>query len=453
MIRSNFAITRLIILPYALLLCLYFAVVGGGGTWLYYQFRGVETRLLLDELMRAIDPLAQRLRSGNALAAMRDSEAWLVTDVERLFVNLPALRYISVRGPESGFRMESGVPGTVHSQAALPLPEGVPLAEDEATAGERLHNDDGPEFVISFSLRERESPAVRLDFAFDRAMLLTRISEGMSAIKRSILLFGIAGAVSIVIALGITAVAMRTTRKLESYFQEIYQRASLTETAARLVHDLRNPLAALRANAKALLVAPEQTPEIVEAMDRDIVVLNDKLSAFLNLTRRREEPQTSVDVGSLIDDAVRLAEPVVAQQGLAIQTLIAPDLPRPTWQATSVRDALLNLILNAAQSGQREGSICITAQAKAGVLEIAVEDRGRGISKDEMPHLFEAFYTTRADGNGLGLAIVRRIAANHQGRVDVENRPGGGARFVLALPLQRKEKPQWWSKFKRHFPT
>ena len=86
-------------------------------------------------------------------------------------------------------------------------------------------------------------------------------------------------------------------------------------------------------------------------------------------------------------------------------------------------------------------------------LEIAVEDRGRGISSEQMPRLFDAFYTTREDGNGLGLAIVQRIVTDHQGRVDAHNRPGGGARFVLTLPLQRQETPPWWSRLKKRSPV
>ena len=75
-----------------------------------------------------------------------------------------------------------------------------------------------------------------------------------------------------------------------------------------------------------------------------------------------------------------------------------------------------------------------------------------GIDKRHLPHLFEAFYTTREDGNGLGLAIVQRIVVAHQGRVYAENRSGGGANVVLILPLKQKEPPPWWKKLKKTFP-
>lgn len=452
-VRSNFAITRLLVLPYVALLTLYLLVVGGGAAWLWNQVRTAETRLLIDDMLAELEPLTQRLRAGDALAAMRDNEGWLVTDIERLFADMPALSNVSIRGTRSGYQMARNGAGAAPSRAVSPLAADAWHASDYPPARTRLHDNASELFLIRFDLVDPASDPVSLDYTFDRATLLARIDESMTALKQSILLFGIAGAVSILIALGITVFAMRTTRQLESHFQRIYQHASLTGTAAQLVHDLRNPLAALRANVKALLVAPEQTREIASELDRDIVTLNDKLSAFLDLTREHKEAVVQVDVAELIGDAVRLAEPVLAKQGLTVETRIAPELPQPYWRKGPLRDALLNLLLNAGQSGQREGSVRITVQAKRDMLEIAVEDRGSGFPEEQMPHLFDAFYTTREDGNGLGLAIVRRIVKEHQGRVRAENRPGGGARIVLTLPLQRKEHPSWWNRLKKHSPA
>jgi signal transduction histidine kinase len=315
-------------------------------------------------------------------------------------------------------------------------------------AEQRLHRESDELFVIQYDLGHVAKPPVRLDFAFDRSRLLAKLDGGLDTIKRSILMFGVAGAASILLALGVTVIAMRTTRKLEGHFQEIYQRASLTEMTAQLVHDLRNPLAALRANVKALLVAPQDTHQIVAELDRDIVTLNDKLSAFLNLTRRRDDALEPVEVSELIADAVRLAEPELAKHGLSVNIDVPPNLPRLQLQKVSMRDALLNVIINAVQSGQQKGAVRLAASMRDGVLQIVVEDNGKGISPKNLPRLFDAFFTTREDGNGLGLAIVKRVVSLHQGRVHAENRPDGGAKIVLSLPLQPKENPRWWKKLK-----
>lgn len=450
MIRSNFAITRVLMVPYGILVTLYLSVVGGAGAWLTYEVRAVETRLLLEEIMAAIVPLAESLRTRDALAAMRGRDASLVADAEALFAELPALRNFSVRGPESGYRLEPGANGVVSFGAAASLPENALRADAFSSPGRRLHEETDALFLVRFDMSEAAKPLVILDFAFDRSMLLGEVNQALGAIERSILVFSVAGVLSILIALAITVVAMRMTRQLEGYFQEIYHRASLTETAAQLVHDLRNPLAALRANTKALLVSPEQMQEIVGELDRDIVSLNQRLSAFLSLARQRDEGVEPVDVAELIGDALRLAQPVLSRSGLTAEIDIPRDLPRPRWQKASVCDALLNIIINAGQSGQQEGVIRITARSRGGVLEITVEDRGKGIPEQDLPHLFEAFYTTKDGGSGLGLAIVKAVVTAHQGRVSAENRSGGGARILLALPLQRKEPPRWWSRLKKN---
>ncbi|MFC6674246.1 sensor histidine kinase [Marinobacterium aestuariivivens] len=262
------------------------------------------------------------------------------------------------------------------------------------------------------------------------------------------------GTLSILLALGITLAAMRTTRRLEGHFQELYQREALTEMAAQLVHSLRNPLAALRANVKGLLVSPAETREIVDELDRDILSLNDKLSAFLQLTRHRDEAFEPVDIGELVRDAVRLATPALAEQGLSVEVSIPPDMPRPVLQKAAMCDALLNVLINAAQSGQAQGAVQVSVLCQDSVfVTIRVEDRGRGIREQDLPRLFDAFYTTRADGNGLGLAIVQRVLAAHKGWVRAENRPQGGASILLTLPLQQKEPPHWWNKLKKTFPT
>lgn len=453
MIRSNFAITRLLVLPFGALLALYLLVVGGGGVWLYLQVRAVETRLLIDEVMTAVEPLVEKLGAVDKLALMEKAEPWLVADVQRLFAGIPSLRNVSVRGRQHGFQMNSAANGVISSRQAAPLPTDTQRASMDSPAAQRLHARSDAEFFIRFDLTPENAPLVQLDFGFDRSVLLARVSEGMWSIKRAILLFAMAGGVSILIALGITLFAMHTTRRVEGHFQEIYQRASISEMAAELVHDLRNPLMVLRTNARALLVSPEQTREIVDELDRDIVAMNDKLSAFLSLTRRQDDAFEPVDILELAQEAVRLAEPILAQHGLKVEMDVAPDLPPPALQKTSMRDVLLNVILNAAQSGQKHGTIRVRAREQRGRLMIAVEDRGSGIPDKHLPHLFEAYYTTRAGGNGLGLAIVQRIVAAHRGRVYAENRPKGGARIVLTLPLQQKEVPRWWRTLKKTSPA
>lgn len=290
------------------------------------------------------------------------------------------------------------------------------------------------------------------------AALWLELQAGESAVamataRMALLLSVLAGALGILIAFLIARIAVRDSRRAEGHVQEIYRRASLTEMAAELVHDLRNPLMALRSNARALLVSPDQTAEIVAELDHDIIALNQKLTGFLDLTRHHDDAFTPTDPATLIAEAARLAEPVLARQGLEILLEVPPHLPRPGLQVGAMRDALLNLIINAAQSGQASGRIRIGAQVVREGLCIEVDDRGQGIAPADLSRVVKPFFTTKPDGHGLGLAIVRRIVQSHHGRVCVENRAGGGVRVTLVLPLKQPEIPGWWTAQRTHSRT
>jgi signal transduction histidine kinase len=427
-------------------------IVGGSGTWLYLQVRAVESQLLIGEVKAAVEPLTKKLRTIDAASAIRQREPWLVEDLQALFADVPSLQTVVLHSPDSDIQL--GVDnGRITSRVSSPLPaDDLPPATN-SPAAQRLHSESETHFAIGFDLTRAPVQRVRLDFNFDRETLLARVNEGADVVRRSIVGFSAVGAVGILLAIVITVVAMRVTRRMEVHFQEIYQRASLTEMAAALVHDLRNPLAALRANIKALLVAPDQTKEIVEELDRDVVALNDKLSAFLNLTRRHDDDLEPADICELVEDTARLAEPILSRHGLGIEMDIEPDLPAVTVRKASVRDALLNVLINAGQSGQTSGTIRFKAETCDDAIRFVIEDRGQGIPEQHLPRLFDAFYTTRENGTGLGLAIVQQVFDAHQGQVRIENRPQGGTRVVLTLPLHPKETPAWWNKQRKRFPA
>ncbi len=447
MIRSNFAITRLIVIPFGALFMLYLLVVGGGGLWLYSQARSAELRILMDQLVDQISPLVDKL--GNTDAMAQRDESWLQDDVSALFGGLPSLRSVAVRDRFAGYQFDAG---GKPADSVAPLPDGALRAADEPGPHQRFDSERGESFVIRFDLSDAAAPLVRLDFGFDRALLVENLDHELARIRKAVLMFALAGGLSILLASVIAFYAMRMTRRVESEFQEIYQRASLTEMAASLVHDLRNPLMALRANARALLLAPDDAADIAQELDRDIVTLNDKLSAFLNLTRRHDSDFAPVDVAALVDAAVRQALPTAQARGLTIRVDVEPQLPQPIWRGASVQDALLNVLLNAAQSGQRQGDVVLRVRRRGNAIEMVVEDRGRGISKAHLPRLFDAFYTTREDGNGLGLAIVQRVVTAHRGKVTIASREGGGARVTMLLPIQPQEMPEWWKKLKKDSP-
>jgi two-component system, NtrC family, sensor histidine kinase HydH len=171
------------------------------------------------------------------------------------------------------------------------------------------------------------------------------------------------------------------------------------------------------------------------------------------LTRRHDDDLETAHISDLLKDAARLAEPVLSKHELGIEMDIQPDLPQVRARKASVRDALLNVLINAGQSGQESGTVRVSVDCTSDAIRVVVEDQGQGVPEQHVPRLFDAFFTTREEGSGLGLAIVKQVFEAHQGQVHVENRPQGGARVVLTLPLHPKETPAWWDKQKKRFPV
>jgi len=204
-VRSNFAITRLIVLPFGALLALYLLVVVAGGTWLYLQVRAVETRLLIGDVRAVLDPLTEKLRTIDAASAIRQPEPWLLEDVKALFADIPSLRKVDLRGPTAG--IQQSVDGEkVASRATAPLPADARPQATNSSPAQRLHSESDKLFVLGFDLTRAPAPLVRLDFSFDRLTLLARVREGVDLIKRSIIGFSGFGAVSILFAVAITLI-------------------------------------------------------------------------------------------------------------------------------------------------------------------------------------------------------------------------------------------------------
>ncbi|HET7502860.1 MAG TPA: HAMP domain-containing sensor histidine kinase [Kofleriaceae bacterium] len=210
--------------------------------------------------------------------------------------------------------------------------------------------------------------------------------------------------------------------------------AAVGQMAAMVAHEVRNPLGILRGQielARERLgdAAPPRERERFAEMLSEIDRLNRLTEDFLGLTRDHPLDTTETELGPLVStvaDEVRLVAPgaEIATTGSAVAQ-VDPD---------KLRQALLNLVLNAAQIGGPGVHVTIELAAERARARISVIDDGPGVPAGLAATLFEPFATSRADGSGFGLAIARRIAERHGGSLVLESRPGArGARFSLYL--------------------
>ncbi len=431
MIRSRLPFVRIILVPYLLLLLLFVAVTGAGSAWLYFKSRQAQSQLLIHGLVRTVTPLVEHLARSDIAGLLRNRQSWLHRDLESIFRRMPNLEDVTVHSAQGGFRKFHGRDRTLVTQPVAAGTTGSSGDMRSATAARRLYSESAPLLRIEFLVRGQGRQPVRLEFGFNRTALRNAVSRAMATLLQAITFFIAISSLALVFAFAVTLWAVGRVRRLEAHVQELYRHASAAELMAGLVHDLRNPLASFRANLAALRITPQQRDEILADMDQDLVRLDTKLGAMLDLTRKRDDPVQETDGSRLLAEVARLAGPRLARQNLRLNTRCRLDGPIAVM-ADAMRDALLNLVINSAESGQEDGEIELEAWQEEGRVLFAVRDRGNGLPAGK--NVFAPFVTTKDTGHGLGLAICRRTVEAHGGTIRAENRDGGGATFTITLP-------------------
>jgi len=240
--------------------------------------------------------------------------------------------------------------------------------------------------------------------------------------------------------------AVRMAEESRALLAHIARVATLGELTAAISHELRQPLSAIRANAEAGAMLLERTPsDLSEARDAFTDIAQDDrravevLDRIRMLVRKEESIATPVDLNDVCERSSELLMSEAVQHGVYLRLSLAPDLPPIIGDPVQLQQVVLNLALNAidavgASPGAREVVVGTRAPSRD-EAEIFVRDTGPGLSPEAELHAFEAFFSTKKTGLGMGLAIVRSIVERHRGRVHAENETTGGAVFRVQLPI------------------
>jgi PAS domain S-box-containing protein len=222
--------------------------------------------------------------------------------------------------------------------------------------------------------------------------------------------------------------------------------ALVGELLASLSHEINQPLTSILNNASAGLRgltagAPVQTEELGEIFGdiRDQGRrAGDVIERVRALAGKRPLELKALDMNQIAGEIVSLVRGEARRRGVTVRTELVPSLPAIGADRVSLQQVMLNLMLNGMDAMDHldapERQMVVSTRGLTNAVEVAVSDTGHGIPSDRLPRLFDAFFTTKKDGLGLGLAIARSIVEAHGGRIWAEDHGGRGATFRLAIP-------------------
>jgi C4-dicarboxylate-specific signal transduction histidine kinase len=241
---------------------------------------------------------------------------------------------------------------------------------------------------------------------------------------------------------------LKRIHRLEGEIRQVSRAEMMGGLTASLAHELNQPLAAVQTTAQAarrFLAAKRPELSKVKAAIDDVIQDNARAAETIRNVRalfQRDEVQMSpVDIRQILYDVERIVRADAAAKKITLQREVPTLLPTVIGHRTQLIEALMNLVLNAFDSvcesagGPREVQMR-AIQPEAGCVRVSVRDSGKGIQPEAMPRLFDAFFTTKPKGMGMGLAIVRSIIENHSGHLRATRSPGRGATFEFDLPVK-----------------
>lgn len=233
------------------------------------------------------------------------------------------------------------------------------------------------------------------------------------------------------------AVANASLQAAEDAIRRADRLSALGQLTGGLAHELRNPLSTIKSSAellhKTLPAGDEVAKEVAGFISSEVDRTNSLITRFLEFAKPTRLRIAPVDVSAVIDRAVRDVE---RHTTVAVHRNYAPEV-RPTPMDEELMERVFyNLLLNAAQASPAKSTITVRTRVTGPNIEVAVIDRGSGISEANLVNIFNPFFTTKPEGVGLGLPIVSKIVDEHGGKLLVESEPGNGSIFRVLLPSE-----------------
>jgi C4-dicarboxylate-specific signal transduction histidine kinase len=245
--------------------------------------------------------------------------------------------------------------------------------------------------------------------------------------------------------------AEQALRKAQAELAHVTRVTTLGELTASIAHEVNQPLAAVIANAEACLRWMDREPPDLAAARRSVEwVVNDgnRASEVVRrvraLANKADMDNVPLDLNDVVREAIALVQRELTSHGVSLRTELAAVLPMIMGDRVQLQQVIINLVMNGIEAmeqvGDRPRELVIRSRRdETNRVLLSVTDSGVGISVNEPERLFNAFFTTKSDGLGMGLSICRSIVEAHGGRLSVCRHEGPGATFQFVLPFHQED--------------
>jgi nitrogen-specific signal transduction histidine kinase len=231
-----------------------------------------------------------------------------------------------------------------------------------------------------------------------------------------------------------------TVAKLENQLEYANKLAALSKLTSGVAHEVKNPLNAIVIHLELLKsqVGAESAKEAAKSLNvitQEIKRLDRVVRNFLTFNRPVEVKLQEQDVQPILDEVVALAQTEAQQRNVQISLQTEKPLPKIRLDPDLMKQCLLNVVLNGCQAMPEGGNLRIATALRNGSLQLSIQDEGVGIPPQSREKIFNLYYTTKENGNGIGLATVFKVVQLHNGEIQVESEVGKGTTFSLTFPV------------------
>lgn len=234
-------------------------------------------------------------------------------------------------------------------------------------------------------------------------------------------------------------------KNLEKKLYNSQKLAALGQLSAGIAHEVRNPLSSIKMSLQILekRINPEGNDlKRFKIAQKEVEHLEELVNNVLVFAKPVDPKMVSVDLMKVLEQAIALAEKIIHDKQLTL-TLETQEIPQVNVDVAMITDAFLNIIRNAAEAVEDKGSIRIYARSigsQPPAVLVVVEDNGCGIDEEDMPHLFNPFFTKKKYGTGLGLSQVSKIVELHQGKIEIISEKDKGTKVCVTLPCNERRR-------------